>query len=53
MFSKTCDKWWIYCSKVTEFWMENQEPIGGEGIVIEIDKILFGKRDKDQQANQT
>ena len=43
-FSTTTSvNWRVYCSKVTEFWLENQEPIGGQGIVVEIDKFLFRK----------
>ncbi|XP_076051151.1 uncharacterized protein LOC143031337 [Oratosquilla oratoria] len=36
--------WRSFCSEVTERWLENQEPIGGEGIEVEIDETLFIKR---------
>lgn len=35
--------WQKYCSEVTEHWLDNQEPIGGPGIVVDIDETLFGK----------
>ncbi|XP_076066108.1 uncharacterized protein LOC143039752 [Oratosquilla oratoria] len=36
--------WRSFCAEVTERWLENQEPIGGEGIEVEIDETLFIKR---------
>ncbi|XP_063613495.1 uncharacterized protein LOC134786772 [Penaeus indicus] len=35
--------WQKYCSEVTEHWLDNQEPIGGPDIVVDIDETLFGK----------
>ena len=46
--SSTSVNWRIYCSKVTEFWLMNQESIGGEGIVVEIDKLLFVKKNNEE-----
>ncbi|CAL4132612.1 unnamed protein product [Meganyctiphanes norvegica] len=33
--------WRSFCSEVTQFWFNNQKPIGGDNIVIEIDEMLF------------
>lgn len=33
--------WRFICSQVTDCWFENQESIGGEGVVVEIDKTLL------------
>ncbi|XP_047488392.1 uncharacterized protein LOC125038837 [Penaeus chinensis] len=39
----TRSTWQKYCSEVTEHWLDNQEPIGGPDIVVDIDETLFGK----------
>ncbi|CAL4120768.1 unnamed protein product, partial [Meganyctiphanes norvegica] len=36
--------WRSSCSEVTQFWFNNQKPIGGENIVVEIDEILVAKK---------
>lgn len=36
--------WRSFCSEVTEWWFDNQDSIGGEGIEVEIDETLFVKR---------
>ncbi|XP_027218228.1 uncharacterized protein [Penaeus vannamei] len=41
---RTSVDWRSFCSEVTEQWLDNQEPIGGPGIVVEVDETLFGKR---------
>lgn len=33
--------WQFFCSQVTDTWFENQESIGGKGVVVEIDKTLL------------
>lgn len=36
--------WKSFCSEVCVNWLDNQEPIGGPGKVVEIDESKFGKR---------
>ena len=36
--------WRSFCSEVTVNWLKNQEPIGGPGIIVEIDETFFVKR---------
>ena len=36
--------WRSYCSEVAENWYNRQDPIGGEGIVVEIDETLLVRR---------
>ncbi len=36
--------WRSFCSEVTLHWLRNQEPIGGDGVVVEIDETFFVKR---------
>jgi len=36
--------WKSWCSEVLENWVGHQEPIGGEGIVVEIDKSVMARR---------
>ncbi|CAL4120772.1 unnamed protein product [Meganyctiphanes norvegica] len=38
--SATSVAWGSSCSEITQFWFNNQKPIGGENIVVEIDEIL-------------
>lgn len=33
-----------FCSEVTENWLENQKPIGGAGVIVEIDETLIVRR---------
>ena len=42
--SKTSVDWRSFCSEVTENFFENQEPVGGDGVIVEIDESHFGKR---------
>lgn len=44
--TKSSIDWKSMCSEVTQFWFNNQQPIGGENIVVEIDEILFLKSNK-------
>lgn len=37
----TTSDWRFICSQVTDWWLENQESIGGKGVVVEIDKTLL------------
>ena len=41
---KTSVDWRSFCSEVTEDWLSNQDSIGGDGIVVEIDETLIAKR---------
>ncbi|XP_076057630.1 male abnormal protein mab-31-like isoform X2 [Oratosquilla oratoria] len=36
--------WRSFCSEVCEEWYNHQEPIGGPGIVVEIDETLISRR---------
>ena len=36
--------WRSFCSEVTLDWLRKQEPIGGDGVVVEIDETFFVKR---------
>ena len=36
--------WRSFCSEVTLHWLRNQEPVGGDGVVVEIDETFFVKR---------
>ena len=36
--------WRSFCSEVTEAWFKNQDPIGGEGVEVEIDETLLTRR---------
>ena len=36
--------WRSYYSKVSEYWFNNQEAIGGDGIIVEIDESLVVRR---------
>ena len=36
--------WRSFCSEVTVNWLHNQDPIGGPGIIVEIDETFFCKR---------
>ena len=35
--------WRSFCSEVTNFYFENQPPIGGQDVVVEIDESKFGR----------
>ncbi len=41
---RTAVDWRSFCSEVTEFWFSNQQPIGGQDKIIEIDETLIVKR---------
>lgn len=41
---RTIVDWRSFCSEVTEKWLSKQEPIGGEGVVVEIDETLIVRR---------
>ena len=34
--TRTSVDWRSFCSEVTDHWLENQEPIGGVGVTVEI-----------------
>ena len=36
--------WRSFCSEVTVNWLNNQEPIGGQGVIVEIDETFFVKQ---------
>lgn len=36
--------WRSFCSEVTLHWLHNQQPIGGDGVVVKIDETFFVKR---------
>lgn len=42
--SRTSVDWRSFCSEVTHYWFYNQDPIGGEGVIVEIDESCFGHR---------
>ena len=42
--TRTSVDWRSFCSEVTDHWLENQEPIGGPGITVEIDETLIARR---------
>ena len=44
--TKTSIDWRSFCSEVVESWFDRQEPIGGDGIVVEIDESLIVRRRK-------
>lgn len=46
--------WRLFCSKVTDFWFEKQESIGGEGVVVEIDKafVIQHKQERGRVTSQ-
>ncbi|XP_068219505.1 uncharacterized protein [Palaemon carinicauda] len=39
--SKTSVDWRSFCSEVSQFWYNNQEPIGGVDVEVEIDETLI------------
>ena len=41
---RTSVDWRSFCSEVCQGWVERQEPIGGPGIIVEIDETYFVKR---------
>ena len=41
--TQTTVNWRSYCSEVTEHFLENQPPIGGPEVIVEIDESKFGK----------
>lgn len=47
MSDKTVVDWKSFCSEVCENWLDNQDAIGGEGVVVEIDETLVVKRKHD------
>ena len=40
--------WRSFCSEITEYAFDNQQPIGGPGVIVEIDESHFGKRKYDR-----
>ena len=40
--------WRSFCSEVTLDWLRNQDPVGGDGVVVEIDETFFVKRKYDR-----
>nr|XP_027222453.1 uncharacterized protein LOC113814571 isoform X1 [Penaeus vannamei] len=45
--------WQTNCAEVTEHWLDNQEPIGGPGVVVDIDETLFGKMKHEEGKSQS
>lgn len=41
--SEAAVNWKSYCSEVCQNWLNNQKPIGGPGIIVEIDESKFGR----------
>ena len=41
---KTSVDWRSFCSEVTDRWLTNQEPIGGDGVRVEIDETYLTQR---------
>ncbi|XP_037779366.1 uncharacterized protein LOC119575901 [Penaeus monodon] len=42
--SKTSSVGWSFCSEVTQNWLQNQNSIGGAGVIVEIDETLLVRR---------
>ena len=42
--SRTSVDWRSFCSEVTQYWFDNQQSIGGEGVEVEIDETLITHR---------
>lgn len=40
----TCIEWRSFCSEVTEYWLLNQDSIGGPGITVEIDETIVKRK---------
>ena len=40
--------WCSFCSEITQYAFENQDPIGSPGVIVEIDESHFGKRKFDR-----
>lgn len=50
---KTYHEWHCYCSQVTNLWFENQDRIGGPGLVVEIDKaVIECRQEKGGESTQ-
>lgn len=51
---KTSVNWRSFCSEVAEFWLGNQDSIGGQDIVVEIDGTFLVRRknNKDRPLSQ-
>lgn len=45
--SRTVVDWRSFCSEVCEHWLNNQDPVGGQGVVVEIDETLVVRRKQD------
>ena len=43
--------WRSFCSEVTLDWLKNQQPIGGDGVIVEIDETYFVKRKNNKGRN--
>ena len=43
--------WRSFCSEVTLEWFKNQQPIGGDDVVVEIDETFFVKRKYERGRN--
>ena len=43
-WSITSVDWRSFCSEVAEWWFDNQNCIGGDGVEVEVDETLFVKR---------
>ena len=41
---KSSIDWRSFCSEVCQYWFQNQEQIGGEGVEVEIDETQFVRR---------
>ncbi|XP_069974378.1 uncharacterized protein [Penaeus vannamei] len=50
---KTGAAWQKSFAEVTEHWLDNQEPIGGPGVVVDIDETLFGKMKHEKGKSQS
>ena len=46
--TNTSVNWRRYCSQVTQFWLQNQDSIGGEDIVVEIGESPILKRSQER-----
>ena len=40
----TSVNWHSFCLEVTLDWLQKQEPIGGDGVAVEIDETFFVER---------
>ncbi|KAF2355350.1 Vps52 [Trinorchestia longiramus] len=50
---RTWNDWRSFCSTVARKWFENQDPIGGPGVKVEIDAIFFNKLECQESINSS